>query len=94
LEIYVCRLSGSESWQVIGQWHVQPDWKSGETWGKWSGHGKNPPLWIEYDDGFVATYRNEEKYPFYKKKIEFGEWIHLVSILNGHLMKMDLWKLG
>lgn len=71
----------SESWQVIGQWHDQPDWKSGETWKKWSGHGKSPPLKIEYNDGFlwiVATHRNEEKYPYYKKKIKFGEWIHLV----------------
>jgi hypothetical protein len=40
--------TGAPNWQVMGQWHHQPDVSKGETWDDYPQQGKSVPLLINY----------------------------------------------
>lgn len=42
----------SSEWQVIGQFHDQPDYKNGETWEKYPAH--SPPVSLTYKNGKIG----------------------------------------
>jgi len=42
----------SDKWQIIGQFHDQPDASAGETWHNYPAN--NPPLAIRYENGYVV----------------------------------------
>ncbi len=41
--------SGAPNWQVIGQWHQQPDFENGESWENYPEAGKSVPIAINYN---------------------------------------------
>ncbi|MGK7397372.1 MAG: heparin lyase I family protein [Candidatus Cyclobacteriaceae bacterium M3_2C_046] len=40
--------AGAPNWQVIGQWHQQPDFARGETWDNYPDAGKSVPIAFNY----------------------------------------------
>ena len=40
--------TGAPNWQVIGQWHQQPNFAAGETWDNYSEMGKSVPIAVNY----------------------------------------------
>jgi hypothetical protein len=50
---------GAPNWQVMGQWHQQPDPGGGESWDRYPGRGESPPVAFTY-------YRLDEADPNYR----------------------------
>ncbi len=71
----------SGEWQIMGQWHDQPDISLNETW---TGFPKNsPPVSIQYENGllFVDIQERENNYAIKRSnsiQVNKGEWIDIV----------------
>lgn len=71
--------TGENMWQVIGQFHDQPDTAKGETWDNFPGAGNSPPVQISYglfkgDNLFSFIYGSPEMKSVALVKIEKGRW--------------------
>jgi hypothetical protein len=70
-------------WQILGQWHDQPDESIGETWDTYPPN--NPPISLHYLNGYMyaivsepqGKYENASKRSK-KKRVELGKWIDIV----------------
>ncbi len=58
--------TGAPHWQVMGQWHQQPDFEGDEDWGHYSEQGKSVPLAFNYlyftnDDPEYIALKNDPR---------------------------------
>lgn len=71
----------SDDWQIIGQFHDQPDPAIGETWNNYPAH--SPPLSYQYRNGqlVIAVYSFESNavMELVAVPINTGEWYQLTS---------------
>ncbi len=80
----------SGSWQIMGQWHDQPDYQMGETWELFPAN--SPPVSIQYTNGILfmdVLYQDEDGLRFPSRPISKGVWHDLVV----HF-KWSVWKSG
>jgi hypothetical protein len=73
----------SGRWQILGQWHDQPDTIIGQTWENFEQH--NPPISLQYSNNYMyAVIRpplgKQERVGIFskKKRVEREKWIDIV----------------
>lgn len=73
----------SGKWQILGQWHDQPDKDEGETWINYPPN--NPPVSLQYSNGYMYAVVNppqgwQERVGKFseEKRVELGKWIDIV----------------
>lgn len=70
----------SGSWQIMGQWHDQPDYLLGETWSVFPGN--SPPVSVQYTNGTIyltLIYQTDDDNILRPSRhVEKGVWHDLV----------------